>query len=252
MGWTGYAIKRTSTEEPSIYDMDKDFLQIWATSPTSTRPLQKYTQTKIERAFALYKAVEFVTAHRIEGDLVECGVWRGGMVMLMAYALERFGDTSRHLHLFDTFKGMTEPSEIDVRAGSRKAARERWEKRQAATHNKWGYVGIDDVRANMALTRYPANNIHFHEGNVTKTLPCEDVKKISILRLDTDWYESTRHGLVHLYPKLAAGGFCIIDDYAEWEGARKAVDEYIAEHKLKVFLNRVDRSCRQFQKVADL
>jgi O-methyltransferase len=85
---------------------------------------------------------------------------------------------------------------------------------------------LEDVRRNLLSTGYPEEKCHFIKGDVLKTIPHEAIDEIAILRLDTDWYESTRHELQHLYPKLTRGGVLIVDDYGHWQGCRKAVDEY--------------------------
>jgi O-methyltransferase len=108
----------------------------------------------------------------------------------------------------------------------------------------WAYAQLDDVRANLAFTSYPADRVRFIRGKVEDTLPREAPHTIAILRLDTDWYVSTRHELIHLYPKLAVGGVLIIDDYGSWEGARKAVDEFIDDNRLPILLQRIDPTGR--------
>jgi hypothetical protein len=96
----------------------------------------------------------------------------------------------------------------------------------------------------MQSTGYDARHIAYVKGKVEETLPQDAPDQIALLRLDTDWYESTYHELVHLYPRLAVGGVLIIDDYGHWQGARRAVDQYISENKLKLLLNRVDYTAR--------
>jgi hypothetical protein len=103
---------------------------------------------------------------------------------------------------------------------------------------------MDDVRANLALTGYPEQLIHLVPGMVEETIPDAAPATIALLRLDTDWYASTRHELVHLWPRLVSGGVCIIDDYGHWQGSRQAVDEYLAEQNLTVLMHRLDYSGR--------
>ena len=99
-------------------------------------------------------------------------------------------------------------------------------------------------------TGYPEEKIHFVQGRVEETIPASAPDSISLLRLDTDWYESTKHELVHLFPRLSPSGVIIIDDYGHWKGCRKAVDEYFdtGDHP-QLLLNRVDYSCRIAVKV---
>ena len=91
----------------------------------------------------------------------------------------------------------------------------------------WAVAGLDDVRAGMAETGYPAERVHFHPGPVEDTIPAAAPDAIAILRLDTDWYGSTRHELEHLYDRVPSGGVLILDDYGFWQGARDAVEEFL-------------------------
>jgi predicted O-methyltransferase YrrM len=202
------------------------------------------TMTSIERLYALYKAVEHVVRHDIPGDLVECGVWRGGSVMMMALALRSLG-AARRIHCFDTFEGMPPPTNADIRhdTGEEAAAiLARTPKRDG--EYMWAMAALDLVRQNVRSTGYPDELISYHAGDVEQTVPAHAPDVISLLRLDTDWYQSTKHELVHLYPRLASGGILIVDDYGFWRGARKATDEYLAESQANLFLSRIDDTGR--------
>lgn len=201
-----------------------------------------FTMTSLERRASLLGAVDHVVKHGIAGDMVECGVWRGGSMMAVALALMARGDTSRHLYLYDTFEGMSEPTEAD-RALSGESAQAQLE-RADRDHALWAVAGFEDVQANLASTGYPAERIHYVKGKVEDTLPATLPQRIALLRLDTDWYESTRHELTHLYPLLSRNGLLIIDDYGHWQGAKQAVDEYFANSAEPVFLHRVDYTAR--------
>jgi O-methyltransferase len=207
--------------------------------------VRPYTMTTIERVSALRQAVEYVVANKIAGDLVECGVWKGGSMMAAALTLKSLGVNDRKLHLFDTFEGMTEPSAVDVDFRGRDAKFLLEQMRDTkATTNIWAIAQLEGVKALMESTGYESQNISYVKGRVEETLPVSAPDKIAILRLDTDWYESTLHELNHLYPRLSRGGVLIIDDYGHWQGARRAVDEYIAENKLRLLLNRIDYTGR--------
>lgn len=201
-----------------------------------------YTMTSLARRASLLGAVDHVVKHRLPGDIVECGVWRGGSMMLVALALMARGDTSRNLYLFDTFEGMSEPTDED-RALSGESAQEQLD-RTSRDHALWAVAGLDDVQANLWSTGYPRDKIHFVKGKVEDTIPGTIPERIALLRLDTDWYESTRHELHHLYPRLSQHGVLLIDDYGHWQGARQAVDEYFADSAEPVFLHRVDYTAR--------
>jgi hypothetical protein len=197
-----------------------------------------YTMTSPERIAALVEAVRYVSRHAIAGDIVECGVWRGGSMMAVAQTLLELGDL-RRLHLFDTFDGMPPPADVD-RDRSGASAADMMATSDKETSSIWARSPLEDVRRNLSGTGYPADRVEFVVGRVEETVPSRAPETIAILRLDTDWYESTRHELVHLFPRLSVGGVLIIDDYGHWEGARKAVDEYLADHGVRLLLNRID------------
>jgi hypothetical protein len=191
---------------------------------------------------AMINAVTYITKNKIPGDIAECGVWRGGSMMVAAATLLSLGDTSRSLYLYDTYEGMSEPSEKDksfdgVLAGDKL-------KQSAPQSGYWCYASIEDVRANILSTGYPQEKIHLIKGKVEETIPQTMPPDLAILRLDTDWYESTLHELNHLYPLLHENGILIIDDYGYWQGARKAVDEYFHEHGNGIFMHRIDYTGR--------
>jgi O-methyltransferase len=213
--------------------------------------VEPFTMTSAERISALCHAVRYVAKHNIPGDIVECGVWRGGSMMAAALSLQAEHDLSRSLHLFDTFAGMPPPSDVDRTALLGKAASGLLEEADTSSPI-WACASIDDVRVNMAATHYPAGRIKFIEGRVEDTIPSEAPEEIAVLRLDTDWYESTKHELIYLYPKLSSGGVLIVDDYGYWEGARKAVDEYINENGLVIFLQRIDDTGRIAVKIGQM
>jgi hypothetical protein len=198
--------------------------------------------TTVERMLALINAVTYVTNNRIPGDIAECGVWRGGSMMVAAATLIALGDISRSLYLYDTYEGMPAPSEHDKSFDGVTADQRLKSTPQGA--GVWCYASIEDVRANILSTGYPADKIHLIKGKVEETIPQTIPASLAILRLDTDWYESTRHELNHLYPLLHDRGILIIDDYGYWQGARKAVDEYFHEHGNGVFLHRIDYTGR--------
>ncbi|WP_163548510.1 TylF/MycF/NovP-related O-methyltransferase [Candidatus Frankia nodulisporulans] len=198
-----------------------------------------YTLTDQAKVFGLIQGVRYVVRHRIPGDIVECGVWAGGSTMAAARTLLELGDTSRHLYLFDTFEGMSAPTDLDVAPDGQTAAGLLSRSDRGKADSAWCVVSIDEVRANVARIGYPADQVHFIQGKVEDTVPEHAPEQIALLRLDTDWYESTRHEMEHLYPRTTASGVLIIDDYGWWKGAQQAVDEYVAAHELPLLLNRL-------------
>lgn len=211
--------------------------------------VEPFTMTSWGRLWALLESVRYAEEADIPGAFVECGVWRGGSVMAMAYKLLELDGATRDLWLYDTFAGMTSPTPADIDATTGVSAASAL----AATavgngDNIWCVAGLTDVRANVSSTGYPAERVTYVEGDVATTLLAEAPEQISILRLDTDWYESTRMELDVLYPRLAPGGICILDDYGHWQGARQAVDEYFSVNAPRPLIMPVDFSGRIFIK----
>ena len=205
------------------------------------RRVRPFTMTTTSRVYALCLAVDHIQRAAIPGAIVECGVWRGGSAMAAALTLLRTGDTSRPIVLFDTFVGMTTPTEIDQDAHGRWAGdllgRDGFE-----SHMVKAEASLDEVRANLASVGYPS--VEYVVGDVLTTIPSRAPDEIAVLRLDTDWYESTRHELQHLLPRVSAGGILIVDDYGHWRGARRAVDEYLAASGRQLFLCPLDYTGR--------
>jgi len=202
-----------------ISDIDRD--AAFGAIFEAARP---YTMTGKDVMYALYDAVRYVVRNSIPGDIVECGVWRGGSALVAALTL-RDMHAERPIWLYDTFEGMTPPTDLDVdRAGGRGADYIH----QYGDDGKWCYADLADVRSTFAHHHINETALHFVQGDVLRTLPNTSPDQISILRLDTDWYESTKLELQLLYPKLSKGGVLIIDDYGYWEGSRVAVDEFFS------------------------
>jgi O-methyltransferase len=221
---------RRREQQSEFFDLPDDF---WALHASC----HKDSMTNVERLYGLYEAVRYVARRSIAGDIVECGVWRGGSMMLAAHTLQREDDTARRLWLYDTFAGMSEPTDADVQATTGVPARRRW-KPSATGNTEWCYASEQTVRENMLSTGYPGERIKIVTGQVEETIPARAPERIALLRLDTDWYESTRHELQHLWPRVEPGGVLIIDDYGWWQGARRAVDEYFSARP--VLLSRLD------------
>jgi len=165
--------------------------------------------------------------------------------MMMALTLQQPGETTRNIHCFDTFEGMPPPGEVDIHHETEVRAAailSRQERRDDSLY--WVIAPLDAVQLNIAATGYPADKVVYREGRVEETLPRQAPSEIALLRLDTDWYTSTRHELETLYPRLARGGVLIIDDYGFWRGARQATDEYLARSGVSILLNRIDETGR--------
>jgi hypothetical protein len=225
-----------SNKNPLPEDMEAEFSEIYS-------KCSRFSMTSPERMYAMYKAVEYVSKFNIEGDIVECGVWKGGSSMIGAIKLSQMNDIRRKIYLYDTYEGMSEPTEKDV-GSSGKPAWDKWEKNKKENGNDWCYASLDEVRENLLSTGYPEEKLVFVKGKVENTIPKQVPEKISVLRLDTDWYESTYHEMVYLFPLLSPGGVLILDDYGYWKGAREAVDQYLSENNQKMFIVRIDKAGR--------
>lgn len=203
------------------------------------------TMTSPQRAFTTLMACKHVVERNIPGDFVECGVWRGGNSLIAASVFRLYG-ARRRTFLFDTFEGMTEPTEKDRRAADGNPAMEEFLNSRRASHNEWCYASLQDVERNFAQAGLVGDDIVFVKGDVSETLAQEAIlpQTISVLRLDTDWYESTKQELEVLYPRLSIGGVLIIDDYGHWAGAKQATDEYFQRHNNRPFLQYTDYTGR--------
>jgi O-methyltransferase len=199
-----------------------------------------WTLTSPERIYALIHAVRYVSTNAIPGGIVECGVWKGGSMAAVARTLLEVNDLSRDLYLFDTFAGMTELTSHDVDYSGKPAS---WVLAEDSGY-RCANAPLEEVRALLFSTGYPRDRIHFVQGKVEDTIPGSAPSAIALLRLDTDWYASTKHELEHLFPRLSRGGVLIIDDYGHWRGSRKACDEYFTANQLPILLNRIDYTGR--------
>jgi O-methyltransferase len=229
--------RKRKTELPSDYDQETR--EIW-------EAVRDRTMTHHTRVQSLIQAVRYIDRYQIPGAVVECGVWRGGSMLTVAHTLLRRGVTDRDLYLFDTFTGMSEATERDVRITQGKHADELLGA-DGPGPMAWARPGrfvatLEDVKEGFAALDYPEERLHFVPGKVEDTVPEHAPESIAILRLDTDWYESTKHELTHLYQRLAPGGVLIIDDYGTWHGSKEATDEFLDETGEALLLTRVARA----------
>jgi hypothetical protein len=233
--------KRPGDDAQSLRDAYPDCDEA---SLETLRAVRAYTMTSAERVFALIEAVRYVTRRRIPGAIVECGVWRGGSMMAAAQTLIELGDATRELYLFDTFDGMPPPGPHDVDHRGRSAKDALAKSSPEDPSSVWCHATLAEVERALATSGYPGDRVHFVKGKVEHTIPSHAPPSIALLRLDTDWYESTRHELEHLYPRLSRGGVLIIDDYGHWAGSRRATDDFIAATPEFGLLSRIDATGR--------
>lgn len=202
------------------------------------RAVKPYSMTSPERLNAFILATRYIARHNIPGDIVECGVWRGGSMQACARTLLSVGEDERELYLFDTYEGMTPPTAEDLRRDGR-PARELLDA-QGKDRPIWAVASLEDVQAGFGHVPYPKERVHYVRGRVEDTVPGQAPEQIAILRLDTDWYASTKHELEHLYSRLVSGGVLLIDDYGYWQGSRQAVDEFLDKTGERLLLLRMD------------
>ena len=238
----GYTIVNSRIYNPNDknfipYDIEEEFREIFILC-------KQFTMTSVEKMYAMYKATEYLIRNEIEGDIVECGVWKGGSMMISALTLLRMNETNRSLYLYDTYEGMAKPTARDIKIFDQSSALKSWKKKKKDDYIEWCYASIEEVRKNLYSTGYPKKNIKVIKGKVQDSIPNIIPDKISLLRLDTDLYESTYHELTYLYPKLMKKGVLIIDDYGLWKGQKEAVNHYFKEKNINIFLNRIDEEGR--------
>jgi O-methyltransferase len=233
----GLDVVRVSMQDQDRYS---DFSTAEAQIIQSVRP---WTMTSSERIHALIHAVRYISTNAIAGSIVECGVWKGGSMAAVARTLLQMHDVQRDLYLFDTFEGMSEPTSKDVDYLGVDAARLFRETPDGCS------APLETAQKVLDETGYPKERVHFVVGKVENTLPVSAPGSICLLRLDTDWYESTKHELVHLFPRLSDKGVIIIDDYGHWKGCRQACDEYFSQNRISILLNRIDNTGRIALKV---
>jgi O-methyltransferase len=238
------ALRDSIFEIPRVVDAYPDLVRSEPNFLTEVKACLPYTLTSIPLMFSAWSAVRYLVENDLPGDIVECGVWRGGTMMLIAKALIAMNDVSRDLYLYDTFEWSWE--DLSQSDGMVLDSGVSWlgvNSTQTAPVMATG-VDIDDVRQHLLSTGYPSERAHFVKGLVQETIPAIAPERIALLRLDTDFYESTRHELIHLYPNLAKGGVLIIDDYGKLRGATEAVDEYFRSRGEHPLLHRVDTQGR--------
>ena len=226
----GYQVKKIDAFDPVF---ENEFRTIYK------KCLGLHLQS-VERLYALYQSVVYISKNSIPGALVECGVYKGASLILASYVLQNLYDSNRAMFLYDTFEGWplqgTRDSQIQLTHNSEGSARAPWGNASA--------LSLETVQQNIWKTGYPKENILFIKGKVEETLPKNIPDKIALLRLDTDGYESTYHELVHLYPRLSVNGVLMIDDYGHWQGAKDAVDQYFREKKMNLLFHRIDYTGR--------
>ncbi len=189
-------------------------------------PLFAYTMAGRLRLDNVQHCVQTALAEGIPGDLMETGVWRGGVTIFMRGLLRVLDDHERRVWVADSFQGLPRPKDAD---------------------DGWDYSGVDylkvslaQVRANFDRFGLLDDRVRFLEGWFHETLPTAPIERLAVLRLDGDMYSSTMDALVHLHHRVSPGGFVIVDDYHSWPACRRAVDEFRATHRVTAPMQRID------------
>lgn len=190
--------------------------------------VKPFTMTSEQRIHGLFNSLEEIRINKVEGDIIECGVWKGGNILGIMEYLDFHKIYDRKIWLYDTFQGMTNPSQIDEDYVGHKAS--------DILDSVMCYSPLEEVKKTLSVSKYPEENIKIVIGDVKETLNLDSnlPEKLSILRLDTDWYDSTKKELEVLYPLLDEKGILIVDDYGHWKGCKAAVDEYFVNEKIKI------------------
>ncbi len=232
---TGYSLINSNQKIVELNNNDKKLLDL----------IQNYSMTTQIRIFTLLQSLRHLKNKKIDGDYVECGVWKGGNIILFKKFIEDEDENSKKkIFAFDTYEGMTEPDKNDYDLSSNITANILLKADKAKKTNTWGICDLESVKKNIQTCVNSTENIKFIKGPVESTLNDTSnlPNKISLLRLDTDWYSSTKKELDVLYDRVTPGGIVIIDDYGHWGGAKKAVDEFFLNKY--VWMHYVDYACR--------
>ena len=202
------------------------------------RQVQPYTMCSAARLRGLYRAARHIVENRIPGDVVECGVARGGSSALMALVLRDL-ESDKTVWAFDTFEGIPAPTEHDPDY-------------EIASLYTGSFRGdLEEMRANFQKLGI-LERFRFVQGRFEDTIPESKIRQIALLHIDGDWYSSVKTCLDHLYDRVSPGGVIQIDDYGFWAGAEKATDEFLNRRNLPHDLLKLDYSGRQIWKAASL
>jgi O-methyltransferase len=198
--------------------------------------IKDYTMCRQERFTTFCNAIK--NTNYLEGCIVECGVWKGGMICgASKFAINN--NINRKFYAFDSYEGFPEPTEKDIVAYTNESALklDNWGVKSAPVNLE----SLTTLLECMNLLSIPIDMIIPIKGWFKDTVPLFD-KKIVILRLDGDWYDSTKVCLDYLYDKVISGGIIILDDYGYWKGCKEATDEFLSKHNINITLNKTDFS----------
>ncbi|KAA0210402.1 hypothetical protein FBQ84_04300 [Ignavibacteria bacterium CHB1] len=261
-GKLGYNISRKSKSSAFSELGEKVGFEFEDYARDAINVVRRQTMLPYMSLITLYEQVVFIEKTGIPGDFVECGVWKGGAVGLMALANLKWNESRRNLHLFDAFEEICAPDEkvdgqVAINEVKNKLGKDALTKGELKPlkgfYDDFGGPGNLSECSNLIenVIGYPPDKVFYHKGWFQNTVPADkqNIKSIAILRLDGDWYDSTKVCIENLYDKVVPGGFVIFDDYGLYEGCKKAVDEFFESRKESHFLNYTTRACRYFRKI---
>jgi hypothetical protein len=193
-------------------------------------PLFGFTMTGTRRLENLQSCLEACLRENIPGDFVETGVWRGGSCILAKAVFDQHGIKDRAVWCCDSFEGMPTASAKDLSLASASDFSDR----------EYLSASVEMVANNFRKFNLLDENVKFVKGWFCDTLPTAPIKRIAVLRMDGDLYDSTKDALNNLYDKVSAGGFIIVDDYKSWVGCHAAVDEFRSSRHISDEIQDID------------
>ena len=214
--------------------------------------LRKENYGNLVSLFTTFECINYIVKKNLQGDIIESGVANGRQVCLILETLKYYNKENFNVYLYDTFQGMVEPGKYDYKTWEKDNSESIKKYNKSLNENKvssWQNYSLEEVKKNISLTEYPENKINYIIGDVTLTIPKNKHETISFLRLDTDFYESTKVELDYLFSKVIKGGVIILDDYGAFTGVKKATDEFFDAHNLSPLLIRTSFKERVFIKL---
>ena len=193
-----------------------------------------------------FLCLEYLVKNKIDGDFIECGTWRGGHGIIASHIFKKYG-IDKEVILIDTFEGMTEAGQQDFFWDGQRAKAKLNQIDEGKTIGEFLISNAQELENHLIYLDL-IDNVRIIQGDVRQVLNTNNFKSISFLRLDTDFYDSTKMELEKLFPKVSNGGFVLIDDYDAWSGSKKATDEYLLENNLNYMLTKIDYGARIIQK----
>lgn len=223
MASTGYALIKLRPFNPKLRENGEDW------------PMFGYSMVGEKRLANIRYCLETVHKENVLGDFVECGVWRGGASIFAKGVLNCLGDQGRKLWLCDSFEGMPVQRNED-RIDPALAGR------------PYLAVSVEQVRENFRCFDLLDDKIEFIKGWFSDTLPTASIERISVLRLDGDYYSSTMDALNSLYTKISPGGFIIVDDYNSFASCKQAISDFQDKRAVKFDIIPIDNAGVYFRK----